>query len=238
MLEGVGQRLLDDPVGGQLDAGVERPADALHRQLDRKAGGADLLDERAEALKTGHRLARGSSGAADPLGFAQDPEHPAHVGQCRAAGPVDGLERGSSILGSPIECGQAGTRLDDDDADVMGHDVVQLARDPLPFVLDGPSRPVLAFRLLEAGVLLDRGGVAAARVGPVAERQDDDDSQHRREEPGHRDLLPADLVKITAANVAPRRGGGHRDPPLVSLGDGEQRDQGPEALVDDLALGQ
>ena len=141
VLEGIGQGFLDDPVGGQLHAGIERPAGPLHRQLDREAGGADFLDEAADALQPGHRLACGivlgrRVGCVGRV--AQHAEHPAHVGQCLAARPVDGFECGTGPFRASIKRGQAGTGLDDDHADVVGDDVVQLAGDPFPFVLDGP----------------------------------------------------------------------------------------------------
>ena len=205
VLERVGERLLDDPVGGQLDARIDWWTLALHRQLDREAGGAHLLDQATETLEAGHRLARRVVGGRvlRVAWRAQDPEHPAHVGQRLAAGPVDGLERRASAFRSPIERGQSRTGLDDDHADVMGHDVMQLPGDPFAFVVDGPPRALLALRLLEARVLLDRRGVSASRPGPVAERQDDDDGQHRREETGHGNLgCPDDLTKITAVNEA------------------------------------
>ena len=140
----------------------------------------------------------------------------------RASGACRSAPRGSSgrsprarserLLRSPLERGQAGPGLDDDHADVVGHDVVQLAGDPLAFVLDRPPRALLALGLLEAGVLLDRGGVATAGVRPVAERAG------RRRRPassrGSRSRRPADpptSTTITAANE--RRRDAVRPPP-------------------------
>ena len=70
------------------------------------------------------------------------------------------------LLRSPVERGQPGAGLDDDHADMMRDDVVQLAGDPLALVLDGPPRAVLAFGLLEARVLLDRGARSGGACGP------------------------------------------------------------------------
>ena len=70
VLERVRERLLDDPVRGEFDACVERTALAVDRQLDRQAGGADLLDELAESLRdrasaraTRHRWPRARPGS-------------------------------------------------------------------------------------------------------------------------------------------------------------------------------
>ena len=104
--------------------------------------------------------------------------------------------------GSPVERGQPGPGLDHDHADMMRDDVVELAGDPLALVLDGPARPLLALGLLEPGVLLDRGGVPASGPSPVAEREDDDDRQHRLDGPGDGDLRAAALPTMTARNAA------------------------------------
>ena len=139
---------------------------AVDGQLDRQARGADLLDQLAEPLQSGHRLASRVL-----------------AGRCRASRPACPSIRRMSVSASrlvrsmassaerdslrpPIERGQAGAGLDDDHADMMGDDVVQFAGDPLALVLDRPARPLLALGLLEPGVLLDRRGVAAVGSAP------------------------------------------------------------------------
>ena len=147
--------------------------------------------------------------------------------------------RAVRALGSPVERGQPGPGLDHDHADMMGDDVVQLAGDPLALVLDGAARSLLALGLLEAGVLLDRGGVAASRPSPIAEGQHDDDGKHRLDEPGDSDLVEARLGHDDAGERhGNRQRGRDRDAPFVALGDGEQRHERAEALVDDLPLDQ
>ncbi len=138
----------------------------VHRQLDGQAGGADLLDQLARALQARHRLTCRIAGCRRRIQLArlaEHPEHPAHVGQ--ASRPVRSIASSAdrAPFGSSVERSQAGAGLDDDHADVVGDDVVEFARDAFAFVLDGPPRSIVALRLLEAGVLLDRCGVAASR---------------------------------------------------------------------------
>src|SRR5262249_56798883 len=60
-----------------------------------------------------------------------------------------------------------GGGLDDHDADVVGEDVVKLARDPRLFLSGGPSRLGLAFPLEPRGPLLERPDVPAPHAGAV-----------------------------------------------------------------------
>ena len=77
VLERVRERLLDDPVGGDREARVERARVALDDELHLEARGSELLQQLVETVEPGRRV-RG-------LLVAQDPEHPAHVGQRQAA---------------------------------------------------------------------------------------------------------------------------------------------------------
>ena len=171
-----------------------------------------------------------------PACLTKDAEHPAHVGQRLSAGSVDGNERCPGLLGSPVKGGQPGPGLDHDHAHMMGHDVVEFAGDPLALVLDGPKGPALAIGFQETGVLLDRLRVVAPRPGPVAQRDDDDDRKRRLDGPCHRHLgagLADDDREERGTNGQP---GDDGHAPVVQLGDGEQRDERPQALVDDKSL--
>ncbi len=55
MLEHVGQRLLDDPVRGEVDPGRQRPRLPFDGQLHRQAGEGDPVDELVEAAHAGLR---------------------------------------------------------------------------------------------------------------------------------------------------------------------------------------
>ena len=73
--------------------------------------------------------------------------------------------------------GSAGARLDDDDAHVMGDDVVELARDPFALVLDGPRVAFLALALEPGRAFLDLADVGLAFARPDAQRPDDEEGQ-------------------------------------------------------------
>ena len=59
VLDDVGQRLLHDPVGGQVDALRQRPRLALDGQVDADAGGARALEQLVELAEPGLRRERG-----------------------------------------------------------------------------------------------------------------------------------------------------------------------------------
>src|SRR3954447_7404744 len=233
VLERVRQRLLDDAIPGQLDTGVEPSLRTLDRQFDGQTGRPDLFDQLPEALETGKRrpglLAAGRR-------VAEDPEHPAHVGQGCAAGSVDGLESAPCLVGTPIERTQARPCLDHDHAHMMRDDVMELARDPLPLVLDGTAGAVLAFGFLEPGVLLDRRRVSTAGSGPVAEGDHDPDGDHRGDGSGDRRLRAA----LADDHSEERDGDGEARPepdaPFAAFDHGEESYECADALVDDLAL--
>ena len=88
VLERVGQALLDDPVGGQVDRARERVRLAVDVQAHRQAGAADLVHQRVEVAEP--RLGR----ELDLLALAPHrAEQPAHLGERRAAGLLDAFER-------------------------------------------------------------------------------------------------------------------------------------------------
>ncbi|MDP9136066.1 MAG: hypothetical protein M3N56_14705 [Actinomycetota bacterium] len=75
VLERVGERLLDDPVGGQVDARSQRDGLALEPQLDRQPGAGHLLGENVEVAQARQRRHRDLV-----VGAAQHPEQAPHLG--------------------------------------------------------------------------------------------------------------------------------------------------------------
>ena len=73
VLESVRQRLLHDPVGGQLDCRRQRSRRALDLERDLEAGRANLVDEAVELVEAGLGLVFGR--------VLEDPEHAAEVGE-------------------------------------------------------------------------------------------------------------------------------------------------------------
>src|SRR5918996_1308362 len=76
--ERVGQGLLDDPVGRQVDPGRQGPRLALDRHLDRQAG---LPGRPGQRLQVGEARLGGEVGAVLLLAVAQQPQQPAQLDQ-------------------------------------------------------------------------------------------------------------------------------------------------------------
>ena len=84
VLERVGEPLLHDPIGGEVDRAREREGLALHVKLDWEAGAAELVEQRVEAVEARLGAER------DAVAFAAHrAEQAAHLRQCRAAGLLD-----------------------------------------------------------------------------------------------------------------------------------------------------
>ena len=166
MLDRVGEGLLDDPVGGQVDPGRQRRLGALDHQLDPEPGPPDLLDQGPHVGQAG---LGGEAGRLVAVA-AQHPEQPAHLDQGLAAGGGDRLEGPGRPARVALARHRAGLGLDHHHADVVGDHVVELAGDagPLggdrPLGLDGP------LALQPQGPLGQLGGQGALDPGPVAQQ--------------------------------------------------------------------
>ena len=149
VLEDIGERLLCDPVDGELDGRRQRepfPGDGPRR---RQPGDPDLVDQVVDLGDA--RLRRARAGVAV---VAQYAEQPVHLVQCLPSGGRDVFRRGFGLfgVGPRGERGPVGER--DHHRQIVRHDVVHLAGDPgslarggdlrllVPFAL-GPDRPVL-----------------------------------------------------------------------------------------------
>ena len=147
---------------------------AVDAELDGKAGLAQLLDERRHVAEPGlgcERLVRV---------VAEHAEQAAHLGQRAAPGLLDRLQhlarRGVRIA----EHAPLGARLHDDHRDVVGDHVVQLTRDPRPFLDD---------RLTGGHVALALGDLRAA----LAVADDAADEQHHH---GRDDVIGTRVVQV------------------------------------------
>ncbi len=117
------------------------------------------------------RRVAGTDDPADRGRRRQDAEHPAHVGQRLASGRFDGGERPSGPPPAVVERAQRRAGLDDDDAHVVGDDVVELARDPLALLGDRPGVAFLALALEAGRPFLDRADVRAPVLAHVPRTQ-------------------------------------------------------------------
>ena len=181
VLERVGQALLHEAEGGQVDAGRQRPGPPLDAQLHVEPGVARAGDERAEAIE---RRLRGVVGVL-AVG-AQDAEQAAHLGQRLAAGGLDRAQRADRGVGVAVEHAARRAGLHDHDRDRVRDDVVQLARDPHALARHRVALALgaLALELLGARPQLGgqvRAAAAEAPQRPAAREEHDgeDDVAHR-----------------------------------------------------------
>jgi hypothetical protein len=124
VLADVRERLLDDPKGREVEALRELARLASDRQADLEARRARLLEEPVEVGEA--RLRRALRGVV--LVDAQELQRAVHLGHRLTAEIGDAVGRvGHAIVGDRRA---ERLRLDDDEAHVVGHDVVQLLRDP------------------------------------------------------------------------------------------------------------
>ena len=103
VLDDVRQRLLHDPVGGQVDALRQRPRLALDGQLDADAGGAGALEQLVELAEPRLRRELGRV----VLAAAQQLQRAVHLGHRLAAevgDPVGRLGTRSSPAVAPSAC--------------------------------------------------------------------------------------------------------------------------------------
>ena len=132
---GIGERLLRDADRGQLDLRLEIGRRLRHAELDLEAG---LADPRRDRPEVGQRRFGREVG-----GVAVGPEHPhraPHRGERllrRLGDPPDAL---GGDLGPGLPHPVSGLRPDDDGSQVVGDDVVQLARDAGALLGDDPLR--------------------------------------------------------------------------------------------------
>ena len=120
--EGIGQRLLHDPVRGEVDARREFPRLHLRRRL-RPA--ARPLCTCSTSLSSSFRLGCGASGR-HLVASAEHAEQATHLVERLVAGPFDGRTRHGRQRGRILEHAPAATCLEDHDADRVRDHVVEL----------------------------------------------------------------------------------------------------------------
>ena len=138
-VEGAGERLLHDAIGGQVDAGREWHALTADVQLDRQAGCAHARDELGDM---GERRLRGER---ELLVLpAQHPEQRPDLAERLAPGVLHGSERAPGDVGLGAHEPLRRRRLGDHGGERVAHQVVELARDPGALGGHRAGRPGLA----------------------------------------------------------------------------------------------
>jgi hypothetical protein len=218
VLERVRQRLLDDAVRRQVDPRRDRARLALDPQFHGHAGLANLVDEVPEVAQAGLRRERELV-----VGAAQHAEQAAHLRHRGAAGRLDRRQD----VGRPgplvAERAALGARLHDHDREVVGDDVVELARDPRSLL--GDRQPGLVLALL---LKLDRAGCErGGELLPAAHhrRRAPHGEQDPADEDGVADDVLADRERHQHDHRADDRGG---DPPVAAARVGAARVGGDE----------
>ncbi len=168
----VRQRLLDDAVGGEIDARRQRHNLALQDEPDVRTCVARSVDELGKLFET--RLGR-TVGLASYV-LAQNSQQTAGLGERIARGRRDRLESSTSV-GRQLRRGQAsGLALDGDHREVMRNDVVQLARNPRPLLHRGLLAHAFRHRLLRC---VERGDYLRALASGLGEEYRGDHEQER-----------------------------------------------------------
>ncbi len=168
MLERVGQSLLHDPVGGQIDSRCEGGGLTLDEEANRQPRLPYLLDQVVQLsearLRCQLRLA---------LGVAEQAEQPAQLHQRLAAG---GLDRAEQVARGPflaVEHALDCLRLDDHDAHAVGDHVVELACDACALLGGRGPRLFLALLFEPAGAVAEQRDLAPVppHLAPDQERE-------------------------------------------------------------------
>ena len=176
--EGVGQALLHDPVGGQVDAGRQRPGLPPDRDGHRQTGVAHVPDEVVEARET--RL--GGERRVLVGALAERPEHPPQLAERLPPRVLHGGDRAPRPLGVGVEHRLGGLGLHDHHAQAVGHDVVHLPRDAGALLGHRRARLDVALALQALGALAQPRGALGVGAGAVADQPcDAEDGDHREE---------------------------------------------------------
>ncbi len=185
MSQHVCQRLLQDPVGGVIDAGRQRQPLAGDHQADRSTCCSDRVGQRIKPVQaSGPGL-----GAIDVTGIAaQRAERHPHVRQRGLAGFPDRCQRvadlwvGRAGTAGPV---QRGTGLHGYRRHRMGHRVMQFTGDPQPLLGDSAASLGLAFLVSQPEPVGRFGGKRPPAAHVVAQHDGQRKQHERRQEVRH-----------------------------------------------------
>ena len=178
----VRERLLQDPVRAQVDAGGQRRHGALERQRHRRSGRTGRLHELVQPLEARLRVARRLRVRV----LAEDAEKPPHLRERVARGLADRREVRLAFLGEALGGEARALRLNRDRGDVVRDDVVQVP---------GDARALAHRRLILERVdhrltgLVAFGQRLATLSARVAERESGDDD-HQEQDAGEPGVVP------------------------------------------------
>src|SRR5260370_21840805 len=157
VLEDVGRRLLKDAIGGEIERGRQRRRFTLDASVDLEPGGTQLLDEGGQLANPGLRAAIWSASITAP----EHPKEPVQFDEGFPGRRFDEAEGLCRRLWLARLHRPARTGLDRDYADIVGHDVVKLARDPRPLLVSGEPPVLIPLALEPRRTLLELRHVRA-----------------------------------------------------------------------------
>ena len=121
MLQNIGERLLDDPVGGDAEAVRQRSVIALDAKVHRQAGSLHLLDQHIEVLNG--RL-RSKTTVLSRIVGAKHRHHASHLRERLAPGALDRFDGHLGLVLICLHDPPGGRGLDRHHADAVRDDVV------------------------------------------------------------------------------------------------------------------
>ena len=212
----VRERLLQDPVGAQVDAGRQRRDRALERERHGSPRAAGRLHELVQAGEARLRISRRLAVRV----LAENAQQPAHLGERVARRLTNRLEVGATLVWKSFgrEAGALG--LDRDCRHVVSDDVVEVARDPGALAHRRLVLQRIDHRLARLVALRDDLAALPARVAERQSRNHDHQQQHAGE-PGTGAVERLDRVREE------REHGEHRPAPAV--GEREQIENADES---------
>src|SRR5215216_7140082 len=156
----VGERLLDHPVGGQVDGRREPPRLALQRHPDLHPGPGRLDDQGVQLGQAGRRGQRRPAGVA--VALAEHAQHGVQLPEGLVAGLADGGQRVGGLVGPAVQQVGRDPGLDADHPDGVGDHVVQLPGDAQPLLVDPAAGLLLPGPLGPLGPVPQLGHVRPA----------------------------------------------------------------------------
>ena len=184
MLERVGERLLHDAVRGEVDARRQLARRARDTKLDGETGRANVPNERVELCKGRLRRHR------DLLVLgAEHAEQPPHLVERLRGGSLDRVDGRAGVVGLGLEAVPRPSGLEDDDADRVRDDVVQLAGDARALLEHCEARLLLP---LDDQVALARTPPADRAAGEPRAPEDRREEDEVADEVEERPLVPVD----------------------------------------------
>ena len=230
MLVDVGQRLLDDPERGEIEARRQGPRFALDVERHGRSRRAGALDQRRQLREPGLGSELGARSV-----LAQDAEQAPHLAERVLGGLSDRGQRFPGERGVAIERGLGAVGLDRDHAQPVGDDVVQLASDPRPLLGDRELGGALALVLEFRGELFEPARLLALAAHHAAhQRREDDRGDRPHVLAGHLVIEPGAEDRQPDAERRDR----HDDPQVGDVRSQrvEEDERGDEA-DDDVAVG-